>query len=147
MKKTVKTNTKEAAKTTAEKVEAPVKEAVKAEAKAPAEKKEAVKEAAPKKEETKAAAKKETAKPAEAVKAEPAKKAPAKKAAIKETVYLQYLGKEISHQDLVKQVKEVWTKQLKKKVGEIKTITLYLKPEENAAYYVVNDDVTGSIAL
>lgn len=147
MKKTVKTNTKEAAKTTAAKAEAPVKEAVKAEAKAPAEKKEAVKEAAPKKEETKAAAKKETAKPATAVKAEPAKKAPAKKAAIKETVYLQYLGKEISHQDLVKQVKEVWTKQLKKKVGEIKTITLYLKPEENAAYYVVNDDVTGSIAL
>lgn len=147
MKKTVKTNTKEAAKTTAAKVEVPVKEAVKAEAKVPAEKKEAVKEAAPKKEETKAAAKKETAKPAEAVKAEPAKKAPAKKAAIKETVYLQYLGKEISHQDLVKQVKEVWTKQLKKKVGEIKTITLYLKPEENAAYYVVNDDVTGSIAL
>ena len=66
---------------------------------------------------------------------------------IKESVYLQYQGREISQQDLVKQVKEIWTKQLKKKVGEIKSISIYLKPEENTAYYVVNDDVTGSIAL
>lgn len=75
------------------------------------------------------------------------KAAPARKAAIKETVYLQYLGKEICDQDLVKQVKEIWTKQLKRKVGEIKSITLYLKPEENAAYYVVNDEVDGKIEL
>lgn len=140
MKKTVKTTTKEAAKTTAAKTEVPVK----AEAKVPAVKKTAAKAAASRQEEPKAAA---PAKEAAAEKAEPAKKAPAKKAAIKETVYLQYLGKEISHQDIVKQVKEVWTKQLKKKVGEIKSITIYFKPEENTAYYVVNNDVTGSIAL
>ena len=66
---------------------------------------------------------------------------------MKEAVYLQYNGKEINHQDIVKQVKEIWTKQLKKKAGDMKSINIYFKPEENAAYYVVNDDVTGSIEL
>lgn len=75
------------------------------------------------------------------------KKAPAKKAAVKETIYLQYLGKEISKDDLMKQVKEVWTKQMKRKVADLKSVALYLKPEENMAYYVINDDITGSISL
>ena len=74
-----------------------------------------------------------------------AKKAPAKKAAVKETVYLQYLGKEINKEDLMKQVKEIWTKQLKNKVSDMKSVTLYLKPEENAAYYVINEETTGKI--
>ena len=83
----------------------------------------------------------------EAVKKAPAKRTAAKKADIKETIYLQYLGKEIDKDDIMKQIKEVWTKQLKKKVGDIKTVAIYLKPEENAAYYVVNGDVTGSVEL
>lgn len=75
------------------------------------------------------------------------KKAPAKKTTVKETVYLQYLGKEIDKDVLTRQVKEIWTKQMKQKVSDLKSITLYLKPEENTAYYVINDDVTGSISL
>lgn len=74
-----------------------------------------------------------------------AKKAPAKKTAVKEAVYLQYLGKEINKDDLMKQVKEIWTKDLKHKVSEMKSVTLYLKPEENAAYYVINEETTGKI--
>ncbi len=102
-------------------------------------------------EEKVAEAKKETVKP-EAKKAEtkkPAIKKPAvaKKAAVKETIYLQYLGKEINKDDIVKSVKDVWTKQLKKKVGDLKSIDLYLKPEENAVYYVINGDVTGSLNI
>lgn len=77
----------------------------------------------------------------------PAAKAPAKKAAVKETVYLQYLGKEIDKEDLMKQVKEIWTKEHKRKVSDMKSVALYLKPEENAAYYVVNDEVSGKIDL
>lgn len=80
-------------------------------------------------------------------KAAPAKKTAAAKKAVKEQVYLQYLGKEINKDDLVKQVKDIWTKQLKRKVGDLASIDLYLKPEENAVYYVINGDVTGSIAL
>ena len=47
----------------------------------------------------------------------------------------------------MKQVKEIWTKQMKKKVGDMKTVTIYLKPEENMAYYVINEEVTGNIEL
>jgi len=106
-----------------------------------------VKETKPaiKQEPAKAAAQKEPAKTA-AQKAT-AKKAPAKKQEIKETVYLQFLGKELNKEDIIKKVKENWTKVLKNKVGDIKSITLYLKPEENAAYFVINGEITGSVDL
>lgn len=106
-----------------------------------------VKETKPaiKQEPAKAAAQKEPAKAA-AQKAT-AKKAPAKKQEIKETVYLQFLGKELNKEDIIKKVKENWTKVLKNKVGDIKSITLYLKPEENAAYFVINGEITGSVDL
>lgn len=86
------------------------------------------------------------------VKAAAPKKAPAKKTAAKaelkvETV-LQFAGKEVTEKDLLKQVKEVWTKELKNKVGDMKTVQIYVKPEEAAAYYVVNDgEATGKIEL
>ena len=79
--------------------------------------------------------------------AKPAAKAPAKKAAVKETIYLQYLGKEIDKEDLMKQVKEIWTKEQKRNVSDMKSVSLYLKPEENAAYYVINEEVSGKIDL
>ena len=110
----------------------------------PAIKQEPAKAAA-QREPAKAAAQKEPAKTA-AQKAT-AKKAPAKKQEIKETVYLQFLGKELNKEDIIKKVKENWTKVLKNKVGDIKSITLYLKPEENAAYFVINGEITGSVDL
>ena len=76
-----------------------------------------------------------------------AKRTTTRKTAVKETVYLQYLGKEINKEDLVNQVKELWTKELGREASDLKSLTLYLKPEENAAYYVINDDVTGKLAL
>ena len=99
-------------------------------------------------EETVADAAVKVEKKAEEVKKATAKKAAApKKTAVKETVYLQYLGKEINKDDLMKAVKEIWTKEMKNKVSDLKSVTLYIKPEENMAYYVINNDVTGSIAL
>ena len=123
-----KATASQATETVAKTVEKAVKAAEKT-TKAVAEKAEEVKEAV-----------KETAKA-------PAKRTTTRKTAVKETVYLQYLGKEINKDDLVKQVKDIWTKELKNKAGDLKSVTLYLKPEENMAYYVINDDVTGSIAL
>ena len=127
-KATAKATASQATETVAKTVEKAVKAAEKT-TKAVAEKAEEVKEAV-----------KETAKA-------PAKRTTNRKTAVKETVYLQYLGKEINKDDLVKQVKDIWTKELKNKAGDLKSVTLYLKPEENMAYYVINDDVTGSIAL
>lgn len=127
-KATAKATASQATETVAKTVEKAVKAAEKT-TKAVAEKAEEVKEAV-----------KETAKA-------PAKRTTTRKTAVKETVYLQYLGKEINKDDLVKRVKDIWTKELKNKAGDLKSVTLYLKPEENMAYYVINDDVTGSIAL
>ena len=68
------------------------------------------------------------------------KKAPAKRAAakdIKTSVVVQFAGKEVTEKELISAVKKAYTKK-GNKVGDIKTIEIYVKPEENAAYYVVN---------
>lgn len=68
------------------------------------------------------------------------KKAPAKRAAakdIKTSVVVQFAGKEVTEKELIAAVKKAYTKK-GNKVSDIKTIEIYVKPEENAAYYVVN---------
>ena len=134
MKKVIKATEKMTAAKTGEKAVKAVTETVKETAKK-------VEEAAAKKVEEVAADTKK------AVKTTAAKKTTTKKTTLKETVYLQYLGKEIDKDDLMKKVKEVWTKELKNKVGDMKSVTLYLKPEENKAYFVINGDVTGSVEM
>lgn len=47
----------------------------------------------------------------------------------------------------MKIVKDVWVKGLKHKANELKDVRLYLKPEESAAYYVINKEITGKIQL
>ena len=93
----------------------------------------------------KAPAKKTAAKPA--AKKTTAKKAPAKKAELKTEMYLQFYGKENSDKEILQKVKEIWTKVLKNKVGDMKDVKIYLKPEESKAYYVVNGDTTGEVDL
>ena len=89
----------------------------------------------------KAPAKKTTAKKTTA------KKAPAKKAELKTEMYLQFYGKEYSDKEILQKVKEIWTKVLKNKVGDMKDVKIYLKPEESKAYYVINGDTTGEVDL
>lgn len=117
---------------------------VKEEVKKETVKKETVKKAPAKKE----AVKKETVKK-ETVKKAPAKKAaaPAKKAEVKANVSLQFDGKEYKTEDFVKIAKDVWQYDLGKKVADFKTVDLYVKPEENAVYYVINGNVTGCFAI
>jgi hypothetical protein len=59
---------------------------------------------------------------------------------------VQYQGREISAAELEKRVREIW-KQKGHLAKELKTIALYIKTEENACYYVINDAVTGMIGL
>ena len=70
-----------------------------------------------------------------------------KKAELKTEFFLQFSGKEYTEKEILKKVKDVWTKELKNKVGDMKDVKIYLKPEESAAYYVVNGDTTGKIDL
>lgn len=90
--------------------------------------------------EAKAEAPKEEAKKAEEPKKETAKKTPAKRTTakdIKTSVVVQFAGREVTEKDLIAAVKKAYTKK-GNKVGDIKTIEIYVKPEESAAYYVVN---------
>lgn len=90
--------------------------------------------------EAKAEAPKTEAKKAEEPKKETAKKTPAKRTTakdIKTSVVVQFAGREVTEKDLIAAVKKAYTKK-GNKVGDIKTIEIYVKPEESAAYYVVN---------
>lgn len=76
--------------------------------------------------------------------AKKAKKTTTKKE-IKTSVYVEYAGKQVDEKDMIASVKKDWTKASGKKVGDIKNIALYVKPEDGAVYYVVNGKDTGKV--
>ena len=84
----------------------------------------------------KAAAKKPATKKATTT----AKKTTTKKedAEINATYVLQFSGKEVVASDILETVKKVWVDKFQGKLEEIKTIEIYIKPEEHRAYFVVN---------
>lgn len=141
IKETGKNVTKAPAKT---EVKAPVKAEVKTEIK--------TETTVPKAEEVKAEVKEE-AKKAPAKK-EPAKKAPAKKATpvkaakaeIKTALYVQFAGNEATEADIIDKVKAAYVAEGHKE-SAIKEINLYVKPEEYAVYYVINDKAIGKVNL
>ena len=104
--------------------------------------KETVKETAGKAKDTAVDVVKKTAKKTAAKKTTTAKKPAAKKTAAKAAdpscaVILQYAGKEIIYADLLKTVQTIWKD--KGRTEAAKDIKIYVKPEENTAYYVVNN--------
>lgn len=124
---------------------------------AEAKKEEAVTTAAvqeaPKAEVKKPAAKKATAKKTTAKKAAKTATAKAtttraaKKAENTAVVHLQFAGKSYTTEDLVKSAKDVWQYDLNQKPEDFKKVALYVKPEENLVYYVINDDVSGNFYI
>ncbi len=62
---------------------------------------------------------------------------------MREEVYFQFNGKEVSYSDLIKQFKEKW-KQDSMRIKDIKSLMLYYNAEEEKCYYVVNEKDTGS---
>lgn len=140
IKETGKNVTKAPAKT---EVKAPVKAEVKTEIK--------TETTAPKAEEVKAEVKAEVK---EEAKKEPAKKAPDKKATpakaakaeIKTTLYVQFAGNEATEADIIDKVKAAYVAEGHKE-SAIKEINLYVKPEEYAVYYVINDKAIGKVNL
>ena len=119
--------------------------------------KEATAKVVAKVEETKNAAKETEVKAATKVEepkktaAETAKKRTktAKKAAkeeLKPEVYIQYQGREGVVEDAIKKVTEQFVAE-GHRASTIKSLQLYLKPEENAAYYVINQKIAGRVDL
>lgn len=117
--------------------------------------------AAEKKEAAKAAVKETAAKTAQkAAAAKSAVKSTAKKAAsrkpstrakkaetVKETVSIQFAGKDYTTEALVKIARDVWQYDLKKDPADFKEVQLYVKPEESKAYYVINGEESGSFDI
>lgn len=133
-------------------------EAVKSEPKAEVKAEESKKAIATKKDTTKAIetkagvlkeapAAEETAEKTEETKKAVKNPAAKKKAEVKTELFLQFAGKEFSEKDIFTKVKEIWSKELKNKVGDMKEVKVYLKPEESAAYFVVNGEVSGKVEL
>ena len=104
------------------------------------------KKAVAKKAEKPAAEKKVVEKAVKAEKKAPAKKA-AKKVAEKFTVTVQFAGKSFSQDELVKIAKDVWQYDMNMKAEDFKSVEIYVKPEDNAAYFVVNGEFQGSFVL
>lgn len=73
------------------------------------------------------------------------KKAPAKKEC-KTTLVVEYCGKQVDDKTIIADVKKAWTK-AGHKIGEIKSMELYIKPEDAAVYYVINGSETGKVEL
>ena len=79
-----------------------------------------------------------------------AKKTTPKKSAAKKEIevnaVVEYYGQQMDEKTIIANVKKAWTKS-GRKVGEIKTMDLYIKPEESAVYYVINGIDTVAVAL
>lgn len=90
----------------------------------------------------KPAPKKPAAKKPAATKPAAAKSAAKKDIKVKAVV--EYYGRQVEEQDMIANVKKAWTKS-GKKVRDIKTMELYIKPEEAAVYYVINGTDTGAV--
>ena len=131
--------TQSAEEKVAEKVSDTAKE-IKATAKTAA--RTAVKEAKAAKETVKKTAAKEVKVAKEEVKKTAAKR-PSKKD-MKVRTFVEYYGKQVEEKEMIARVKKAWTKK-GKRVGEIKTLELYVKPEEGAVYYVINSEETGAV--
>ena len=117
----------------AEVVAEPVKEAV-ADAPAPVEDKSAKKPAAKRTTTAKKATKAKT----------PAKTATNSATAPKETVKVQFGGDEFDFAEIKKAVEADYKGKVK---GRIKTVEIYIKPEDKAVYYVINSDFSDKIEL
>ena len=105
---------------------------------------EEVKVVETKPEETKA----EETKKAASAKKEPVKRATRKRTTTKKTavktvtkrVNIQFGGKDLKIEEIEAAVKKAWMDETGKKETEIEKLEIYIKPEESAAYYVVNGE-------
>ena len=92
--------------------------------------------------ETKKPAAKTTATKKTTAKKTTSKKTTAKVAA-KNTVYIQFNGRQVDYDEVLKKV----AADCKKQKASSKDVTLYIKPEDNACYYVANNGIAGKVDL
>ena len=90
---------------------------------------------------------KETAKKAiKKTTAKAAVKASSVKKGVEADVYIQYANQEALEKDIVERAKAAYVEE-GHKASSIKSIRIYIKPEDNAAYYVINKNSAGRVNL
>ena len=126
------------------------KEGAKAsEKKTPAKKAPAKKEAAKKTAEKKTTAKAETkvtAKKAPAKRTAAKKETAVKDSSVAANVALQYYGKDTNINEVIENVKKSYVADGHKSTS-IKSLNIYLKPEDGFAYFVINESYAGKVDL
>lgn len=98
--------------------------------------------------EVKTAVKAETKKTAapKATKAAPKTTKTEAKKELTPAIYVQYAGNEASIEDITEAAKKAYVED-GHRVSSIKSLNIYIKPEENAAYYVINEKFAGRTDL
>lgn len=94
--------------------------------------------------EKKTTAKKTTAKKT-AVK-ETTAKTPGRKPAVKATVEIQFGGNTHTTDELLKSAKDIWEYDLHRDPADFKSVELYVKPEDNKVYYVINKESENEVS-
>ncbi len=65
---------------------------------------------------------------------------------MKTNVFVEFGGKQVDEKEIIKAAKALWTKS-GNKIGDIKSMRLYVKPEDSAVYVVINDEYESIVAL
>lgn len=61
-------------------------------------------------------------------------------------VFVEHMGKQYKVEDVIAKIRETWIAE-GHRVGSIKSLSVYIKPEESKAYYVINDKNVGGVNL
>lgn len=99
-----------------------------------------------KSEEKKPVAKKATEKKVVEKKTTVKKTAEKKEVAVKEEIFVQFGNQEVVAADVVERVKNAYIAE-GHVTESVEKVRVYIKPEENMIYYVVNDDYASGISL
>ena len=62
---------------------------------------------------------------------------------MKKEFYIEYFGEQVPEEELIETAKKIWA-DAGNKPADLKDIKLYLNVEEDAVYYVFNNNVSGS---
>lgn len=63
-------------------------------------------------------------------------------------IYLQYGDKEVCiRKEVLEKITKIWTKDMGNPEEDMRELKVYVKPEDDAAYFVINGDITGSFGL
>ena len=65
---------------------------------------------------------------------------------MKTNTYIQYQGQEFQVKPIINKIKENWLHQ-GHKIKDLETLSLYIKPEDDAVYFVINDTTSGSLTI